>query len=58
MVRSIYVDMLGHDASFAHINAVNLAQEKSLMSKRIGYLTATLFLNKDSEMLILLIATL
>jgi AP-4 complex subunit epsilon-1 len=49
--------MLGHDASFAHIYAVNLTQSKNLLVKRIGYLYASLFINQGSEMMILMIST-
>jgi len=49
--------MLGHDASFAHIYAVNLTQSKNLLVKRIGYLAASLFINEGSEMMILMIST-
>lgn len=58
LIRAIYVEMLGHDGSFAHFHSVVLTQHKSLLSKRIGYLTSTLFLDKDHEMLIMLVATL
>mmetsp|Transcript_60097 Transcript_60097/g.143211 ORF Transcript_60097/g.143211 Transcript_60097/m.143211 type:complete len:1071 (+) Transcript_60097:145-3357(+) len=57
MVRAIYVEMLGHDASFAYIHAVKLAHEKNLLAKRIGYLTCNLFLHKDHELMLLLINT-
>lgn len=50
--------MLGHDASFSHIHAVNLTQSKTLALKRIGYLCCSLFLNENSEFLILLVANL
>ena len=49
--------MLGHDASFSHIHAVNLTQSKNLLVKRIGYLACSLFIDKSSDILILLIAT-
>jgi AP-4 complex subunit epsilon-1 len=49
--------MLGHDASFSHIHAVNLTQSKSLIVKRIGYLACSLFIDENSELLILLICT-
>jgi AP-4 complex subunit epsilon-1 len=49
--------MLGHDASFAHIHAVNLTQSKNLLVKRIGYLAASLFIDENSELLILMICT-
>jgi len=58
LIRSIYVEMLGHDASFAHIHGINMTQKKTIMSKRIGYLASTLFLDEDNELLILLVATL
>lgn len=57
LVRAIYIEMLGHDASFAHIHAVKMAVEKDLLSKRMGYLACNLSLNKDSELMILLINT-
>jgi len=50
--------MLGHDASFSHIAAVNLTQAKKLKYKAMGYLAASLFLTHDSPMTLLLIATL
>ena len=36
MVRAVYVEMLGHDAGFAHIHAVKLTHEKNLTAKRVG----------------------
>jgi len=58
LIRAIYIEMLGHDASFAHIHAVNLAQDKTLSIKKIGYLAASLFLGPEDNLLILLVATL
>merc|ERR550525_709128 len=57
MMRAVYAEMLGHDASFAHINAVKLTHEKNLFAKRIGYLACNLFLHKDHELMLLLINT-
>ena len=48
LIRALYVEMLGHDASFSHIHAVNLTQSKNLLVKRIGYLACSLFINDDS----------
>ncbi|CAD8095829.1 unnamed protein product [Paramecium sonneborni] len=58
LIRAIYIEMLGHDASFVHINAIHLTQSKNLALKRLGYLCCSLFLDNDSELLILLVATL
>ena len=58
LIRSIYVEMLGHDGNFAHIHAINMTQKKNILTKRIGYLASTLFLDEDNELLILLVATL
>ena len=59
LVRSIYVEMLGHDASnFAYIHGVNLSHNKDLTAKRVGYLVSCLFLDPNaSELMILLINT-
>lgn len=57
LIRAIYVEMLGHDASFSHIHAVNLTQSKSLLVKKIGYLACSLFIDENSELLILMIST-
>lgn len=57
LIRAIYVEMLGHDASFSHIHAVNLTQSKNLLVKRIGYLACSLFIDSKSDLIILMIAT-
>jgi AP-4 complex subunit epsilon-1 len=57
LIRAIYVEMLGHDASFSYIHAINLAQSKNLLVKKIGYLACSLFIDENSELLILMIAT-
>jgi len=57
MIRAVYVEMLGHDASFAYIHAVKLTHEKTLIAKRTGYLACNLFLHKDHELMLLLINT-
>ena len=58
LIRAIYIEMLGHDAGFAHIRAVNLTQAKKKKYKAMGYLAASLFLTADSPMNLLLVATL
>ena len=49
--------MLGHSVSFSHISAINLTHNKNLVLKRIGYLLCSLFLNRKSELTIMLIST-
>jgi len=58
LIRAIYIEMLGHDASFSYIHAVNLSRDKTLSVKRIGYLASSLFFGPENELLILLVATL
>lgn len=36
IIRLIYVEMLGHDASFAYIKAVELCASSDLLQKRVG----------------------
>eukprot|EP00921_Rhytidocystis_pertsovi_P003025 GHVQ01005038.1.p1 GENE.GHVQ01005038.1~~GHVQ01005038.1.p1 ORF type:complete len:859 (-),score=114.24 GHVQ01005038.1:1882-4458(-) len=57
LVRAVYVEMLGHDASFSYIHAVKLTHEKQLLCKRMGYLACNVFLHKDHELMLLLINT-
>jgi AP-4 complex subunit epsilon-1 len=35
MVRVIYCEMLGHDASFAYIPALQLASDPNLLTKKV-----------------------
>uniref|UniRef100_A0A3B5K4D5 Adaptor related protein complex 4 subunit epsilon 1 n=1 Tax=Takifugu rubripes TaxID=31033 RepID=A0A3B5K4D5_TAKRU len=57
MVRAIYCEMLGYDASFAYIHAIKLAQQGTALEKRVGYLAVSLFLNESHELLLLLVNT-
>uniref|UniRef100_A0A3B4A7R6 Clathrin/coatomer adaptor adaptin-like N-terminal domain-containing protein n=1 Tax=Periophthalmus magnuspinnatus TaxID=409849 RepID=A0A3B4A7R6_9GOBI len=57
MVRAIYCEMLGYEASFSYIHAIKLAQQGSILDKRVGYLAVCLFLNENHELLLLLVNT-
>ena len=57
LLRLLYVELLGHDASFGHIHAVKLCSDASLVNKKVAYLTTCLFLSEESELLILLMNT-
>ncbi|XP_038669221.1 AP-4 complex subunit epsilon-1 [Scyliorhinus canicula] len=57
LVRLIYCEMLGYEATFGYIHAIKLAQQGSLMEKRVGYLAVSLFLNESHELLLLLVNT-
>ncbi|XP_062318618.1 AP-4 complex subunit epsilon-1 [Osmerus eperlanus] len=57
MVRAIYCEMLGYEASFTYIHAIKLAQQGSVLEKRVGYLGVSLFLNESHELLLLLVNT-
>jgi AP-4 complex subunit epsilon-1 len=50
IVRSLYVEMLGQDASFAYIKAVELCASTNISQKKIGYLagkSSNFILQKD-----------
>lgn len=36
MVRAIYCEMLGYEASFSYIHAIKLAQQGAALEKRVG----------------------
>ncbi|KAJ8249351.1 hypothetical protein GJAV_G00233850 [Gymnothorax javanicus] len=57
MVRAIYCEMLGYEASFSYIHAIKLAQQGTGLEKRVGYLAVTLFLNESHDLLLLLVNT-
>lgn len=57
-LRAIYSDMLGHNVAFSQIFAIKMIESKSIHVKRIGYLASTLMLNQESELKILIVASL
>jgi AP-4 complex subunit epsilon-1 len=57
IVRALYCEMLGIDASFSYINAVKFTQSTNLLDKRVGYLACSLFLHRNHELLMLLVNT-
>ncbi|RYQ81325.1 hypothetical protein Ahy_Scaffold1g107287 isoform C [Arachis hypogaea] len=57
IIRLLYVEMLGHDASFGYIHAVKMTHDDALPLKRTGYLAVTLFLSDDHDLIILIVNT-
>jgi len=57
IIRLVYIEMLGHDASFGYIQAVKMTHDDNLLLKRSGYLAVTLFLNEDHDLIILIVNT-
>lgn len=55
LVRLLYVEMLGHDASFGYIKAVEMAASASLNHKRTGYLVCSACLSPDHEFRFMLV---
>eukprot|EP01138_Halocafeteria_seosinensis_P011248 gb/GECG01011490.1/.p1 GENE.gb/GECG01011490.1/~~gb/GECG01011490.1/.p1 ORF type:complete len:1111 (+),score=162.69 gb/GECG01011490.1/:1-3333(+) len=55
LIRMLYVEMLGHDASFGYIKAVELTASPNLLEKRVGYLAACLCLSPENEFRIMLV---
>jgi AP-4 complex subunit epsilon-1 len=55
LIRLLYVEMLGHDASFGYIKAVEFTASTNLLQKRVGYLTASLTLSPEHEFRFMLI---
>jgi AP-4 complex subunit epsilon-1 len=47
--------MLGQDASFSYIKAVELCASTSIVQKRAGYLCASLFLSPEHEFRFMLV---
>ena len=60
VMKMIYCEMLGQNADFGHMEAVRLVNrpdQKSILLKRIGYLAASLVLDEDNQLVILLVNT-
>lgn len=55
LVRLLYVEMLGHDASFGYIKAVEMAASASLYHKRTGYLVCGACLSPSHEFRFMLV---
>jgi AP-4 complex subunit epsilon-1 len=55
VIRSLYVEMLGQDASFAYIKAVELCASTSISQKRVGYLAAALCFSPNHEFRFMLV---
>lgn len=55
LVRLLYVTMLGHDAQFGWIKAVEMAASASLHHKRTGYLLCATVLPPDHEFRFMLV---
>ena len=58
LIRLVYVEMLGHSAGFGHIHAVKMTCDTNLLNKKVGYLSTTLILNDQHELIILIVNTL
>lgn len=55
IIRSIYVEMLGQDASYCYIRAVELCASTAISQKKVGYLAASLCLSPDHEFRFMLV---
>lgn len=55
MVRLLYVEMLGHDASFGYIKALEMTASASLYHKRTGYLVCGACLSPQHEFRFMLV---
>ena len=57
LVYLVYINMLGHDTSWAVATVIQLCGNKNLQVKRTAYLAASLLIDPMSELTILLTAT-
>ncbi|KAI8465281.1 MAG: AP-4 complex subunit epsilon-1 [Monoraphidium minutum] len=58
MVRVMYCEMLGHDASFAYIPCLQFASDSNLLTKKAAYLALSQLLDYTHELVLLLVNTL
>ena len=57
LIRLMYVEMLGHDASFGYIHAVKATTEHDISLKRVAYLATAQFLDEHHDLIILIVNT-
>ena len=55
LLRLVYVEMLGHDASFGYMKAVELSASSNLLEKRVAYLCAGLCFAPEHEFRMMLV---
>lgn len=55
LVRLLYVEMLGHDASFGYVKATELAASPNIFQKRVGYLVCGACLSPEHEFRFMLV---
>ena len=55
LIRLIYAEMLGHDASFGYIRAVELTADSDVENKRVGYLCSSLCFSPEHEFRFMLV---
>lgn len=55
LIRVIYVEMLGHDASFGYMKSVELSASANLAEKRVAYLAAALCLAPENDFRMMLV---
>ncbi|KXZ54496.1 hypothetical protein GPECTOR_4g561 [Gonium pectorale] len=58
MIRLIYCEMLGHDASFSYVKALQFASDPNIHTKKAAYLALTQFLDCNNQLVLLLVNTL
>lgn len=55
VIRLLYLEMLGHDASWGHMKAVELAASNNILSKKTGYLACSVLLSPSNVFRVMLV---
>ncbi|GLC48271.1 hypothetical protein PLESTB_000077700 [Pleodorina starrii] len=58
MIRLMYCEILGHDASFAYVKALQFASDPNIHTKKAAYLALIQFLDYNNNLVLLLVNTL
>lgn len=57
-IKSLYAEMLGHEARFGYDFLVKMVESKSLLVKRLGYLTCSLTLHNAPDLKMMMVQSL